>query len=91
MDAQRVASRLPPAARPRLEQLRAAIDRTAVRWHGLVVQYETRKHGAKDQVGEALASLRLEIRTAGRELREACARWQRIVRRPAQAARLLGV
>ncbi len=91
MDARRVAPRLPPAAQPRLEQLRAAIDRTAVRWHDLVVQYETMKQGATDQVGEALASLRLEIRIASRDLRAAYARWQRIVRRPDCAGQLLGV
>jgi stearoyl-CoA desaturase (delta-9 desaturase) len=91
MDEQRVAHGLPAAARPHLEQLRAAIDRTAVRWHELVVQYDTMKRGATDQVGEALASLRLEIRRVSRELRATYRHWQRIVRRPAHAARLLGV
>jgi hypothetical protein len=62
-----------------------------VRWHDLVVQYETMKHGATEHVGEALASLRLEIRTAARDLRAAHARWQRIVRRPDCADQLLGV
>jgi stearoyl-CoA desaturase (delta-9 desaturase) len=90
MDEKRLGPWLTPAVRPRLEQLRAAIDRTAVRWHDLVLQYEATKQGATGQVREALASLRREIRLAGRELRAAYARWERIVRRPAQADWLLG-
>jgi stearoyl-CoA desaturase (Delta-9 desaturase) len=91
MDERRLGPWLSPTARPRLEQLRTAIDRAAVRWHDLVVQYEATKNQATDQVRGALARLRTEIRTAGRELRAAYARWERIVRRPARAAELLGV
>jgi stearoyl-CoA desaturase (delta-9 desaturase) len=87
MDEQRLGPWLPPAAQPRLQQLRAAIDHAVERWHDLVAQYEA----SRTQGRRALASLRQELRTAGRELRAAYASWQRLVRRPAEAAALLGV
>jgi stearoyl-CoA desaturase (delta-9 desaturase) len=91
MDQLRLDPWLPPAALPRLQQLRAAIAGAVERWHGLVAQYELMKSQASDQARDALANLRQEIRTAGRELREAYASWERLVRRPSQAAALLGV
>jgi stearoyl-CoA desaturase (Delta-9 desaturase) len=91
MDELRLEPWLPPTARPHVEQLRAAIARAVERWHDLVAQYELKKREARGQAREALASLRQEIRTAGRELRAVRASWERLVRRPAQAANLLGV
>jgi stearoyl-CoA desaturase (delta-9 desaturase) len=90
MDERRLDPWLPPAARPNLEQLRAAVARAVERWHDLVAQYELLKSQASGQAREALAGLRHEIRKAGRELQTAYASWERLVRRPAQAAALLG-
>jgi stearoyl-CoA desaturase (delta-9 desaturase) len=91
MDARRLGAWLPPHAQPQLQQLRATIDRAVERWHHLVAQYELMKKEASGHAREALASLRQEIRSAGRELRAAYASWERLAQRPAQAAALLGV
>ena len=91
MDEQRLAAVLPPTAWPRLEQLQAAITQAIERWHGLVAEYELKKREATSHARQALAALRKEIRTAWRELRAAIASWERLTRRPAQAASLLGV
>jgi stearoyl-CoA desaturase (Delta-9 desaturase) len=91
MDEQRLDPWLPPHAQPHVQQLRAAIARAVERWHDLVGQYELNKKEARGHAREALASLRQEIRIAGQELRTGYASWQRLVRRPARAAALLGL
>jgi stearoyl-CoA desaturase (delta-9 desaturase) len=83
MDERRLASRsLPPAARERLETLRAAIDEALTRWHALVARYEAMKKEAGAQARQMLRTLRAELRTARRDLYAAYASWQRAVRSP---------
>jgi stearoyl-CoA desaturase (Delta-9 desaturase) len=91
MDAQRLDRWLPPQAQPHVQQLRAAVARAVERWHDLVAQYDLIKKEARGHAREALASLRGEMRSAARELRVVYASWERLVKRPARAAALLGV
>ena len=75
-----------PAARERLQQLRAAVEQAAVRWHDLMAEYEARKSEATTQARAMLRRLRADLRAATRELRAAYARWSRVVHSGAIAA-----
>jgi hypothetical protein len=60
----------------RLQQLRAAIDQAVLRWHTVVAAYEERRSAATSHARHALATLRADIRSAGRDLQHAYARWK---------------
>lgn len=84
MDEKRLqALALPPAAQEQVHRLRNAIDQAVTRWHTLVAQYEAARAEATSHAREALASLRDEIRIAGRDLQDAYTRWKRVIRSPA--------
>ena len=85
MDERRLQSLVPPAARERLAQLRAAVDRAVTRWHDLVAQYESMKRQASNQARDAMINLRAEIRTAGRDWQTTYACWKWVVRSPETA------
>jgi stearoyl-CoA desaturase (delta-9 desaturase) len=83
MDEQRVAlHRLSPAARERLENVRAAIDHALVRWNTIVSQYEAMKREASDQARAMMRALRAQLRELSRELAQAYAAWQKMLRSP---------
>jgi stearoyl-CoA desaturase (delta-9 desaturase) len=71
---------LPPAARERLQQLRALVDEAVARWHELVAAYEAKKLQTRDHARHVLAGIRAEMRAAGREVRRRYACWQRAAR-----------
>jgi stearoyl-CoA desaturase (delta-9 desaturase) len=74
--------RLSPAARERVEQVRAAIDHALNRWNALVAQVEAIKREAGDQARKLMRALRAELREVRRELAEAYASWQKLLRSP---------
>jgi stearoyl-CoA desaturase (delta-9 desaturase) len=82
MDERRLANIVEPAARARLQQLRAAVDTAATRWHELMARCEAMKDEATVQARALLKRLRAELRAAARELRVAYARWSQVVRAP---------
>jgi stearoyl-CoA desaturase (Delta-9 desaturase) len=87
MDERRVAvDRLSPAARERLQQIRAALDHALFRWNALVAQVEAIKREASAQARALLRALRAELRAVSRELAEAYASWQKLLRSPELAA-----
>jgi stearoyl-CoA desaturase (Delta-9 desaturase) len=83
MDERRVAfDRLSPAARERLQRIREAIDHALNRWNTIVAQYEAMKREATAQARQMMRALRAELREVGRELSEAYASWQKLLRSP---------
>jgi stearoyl-CoA desaturase (delta-9 desaturase) len=83
MDERRVAiDRLSPAARERLQRIRAAIDHALNRWNAIVAQYEAMKSEASAHARQMMRALRAELREVGRELSEAYASWQKLIRSP---------
>jgi stearoyl-CoA desaturase (delta-9 desaturase) len=83
MDERRLeALTVPPAARQRLQQLRAMVDGAVVRWHDLVACYEAKRLETRHQARDALAGIRAEVRAAGQEFRRVHATWKRAVRSP---------
>jgi stearoyl-CoA desaturase (delta-9 desaturase) len=87
MDERRVPmDRLSPAARERLQHIRAAIDQALNRWNAIVAQYETIKRDATEQAREMMRLLRAELRAVRRELAQAYASWQKLLRSPELAA-----
>jgi stearoyl-CoA desaturase (delta-9 desaturase) len=83
MDERRVAiERLSPDTREKLAQIRAAVDHALVRWNAAVARYEELKEQAGRQAREMMRLLRAELRAIGRELSEAYAAWQELLRSP---------
>jgi stearoyl-CoA desaturase (delta-9 desaturase) len=76
-DRRLAAHALQPAARERLQALRAAVEQASARWHQLASQYEARKDEATGHALEALRGLRADIRRSAYELRVAYATWRR--------------
>jgi stearoyl-CoA desaturase (delta-9 desaturase) len=91
MDERRLAAQeLPQAARQHLQQLRVFVDDALTRWHELVAQYQGKRNEATEQARQVLASLRVEMRAVGRDVRGAYARWKRLVRSPGEPISLSG-
>jgi len=83
MDERRVPiDSLSPAARERLQHIRAAIDQALNRWNAIVAQYEAIKRDATEQARQMMRLLRAELRAVRRELAQAYASWQKLLRSP---------
>jgi stearoyl-CoA desaturase (delta-9 desaturase) len=83
MDERRLpVERLSPEARERLQKVKAAIDHALDRWNALMAQVEAIKREANDQARKLLQALRAELREVGRELTDAYASWQKLLRSP---------
>jgi stearoyl-CoA desaturase (delta-9 desaturase) len=88
MDERRLAGRtVPPDKREHLERLRAALEEALKRWRELAARLEQLKGEASDQARKALRELQAQLKAVRREIGEAYASWQRLLRSCAADAR----